>query len=386
MPPAATAVALRRGGGLYLHLPFCRSVCPYCHFTRTAAHDAGLRGRVAAAMAGEFALRAARCALLREGRVQLRTLYVGGGTPSVLEPRLLGTLLAATAGRLPAAADLEATAEANPESFTAAVADAWRAQGLNRVSLGLQSLDDAVLRRLGRAGNAADNRRALALAARRFPRVAADWIVGPGVRPRSLVAELREAVAAGVGHVSLYILEVHAGTPLAADVAAGRARPPGGRALEACYLEAVAALEALGLKQYEVANFARPGQESRHNRAYWRGVPWLGLGPGAHGFWGRRRYANHADLLAYCGAVEEGRLPEDAVDPLAPAQRRLERAVLALRTAAGLPLSLVPAGALPLARGEADGLWRLEDGALRLTPRGFLRLDGLESLLARALR
>ncbi len=375
----------RRGGGLYLHVPFCRALCPYCHFARTAEHDAGLRARLVDALIGEFALRAGRCALLQDGRARLRTVYVGGGTPSLLEPELFARLLRATAGRRPPGPDLETTAEANPESLTPDVARAWREAGVDRLSLGLQSLDDDVLRRLGRSADAATGRRALALALTTFPRVGADWIVGPGVRPRRLAAELGEAVAAGVGHVSLYLLEVHAGTAWAAAVAAGRIRMPSDRAQEACYLAAVAALERLGLRQYEVANFARPGQESRHNRAYWDGTPYLGLGPGAHGFWGRRRYANLADPQAYCRAVEAGRLPEAQAETLDPASRRLERLVLPLRTAAGVPLARVPFDARALATGAAAGLWTVAGGRLRLTPRGFLRLDAIEERLARAL-
>jgi oxygen-independent coproporphyrinogen-3 oxidase len=189
-----------------------------------------------------------------------------------------------------------------------------------------------------------------------------------------------------VGHVSLYILEAHAGTPLADDLAAGRTRLPSDRALEAAYLAAVDRLASLGLRQYEVANFARPGEESRHNRAYWNGAPYLGLGPGAHGYWGRRRYANHADPETYCREVESGRLPEAMVDPLDRAARRLEAAILPLRTSEGVALARVPAGALPLERGEREGLWAVAAGRLRLTAKGFLRIDAIESALARALQ
>ncbi len=384
-PPAATPRAPREGG-LYLHVPFCTAVCPYCHFARTASHDPAARRRLVAAVGSELSLRAGRCATLRAGRVRLRSVYVGGGTPSLLEPDLFARLLAETAGRLPAAPDLEVTAEANPESFTPAVAEAWRAAGVGRVSLAVQSLDDAVLRALGRRHDAADARRAIALAARAFPRVAADFILGPRLRRDRLLSGLSETVAAGVEHVSLYILEVHPGTPFAAAAAAGRLALPRDRTLEACYLAAGERLAALGLRQYEVANFARPGRESRHNRAYWSGAPYLGLGPGAHGFWGRRRYANTADPQSYCREVEAGRVPEAAVDPLDRAARRLERVILPLRTADGVPLDLLPDDALPLARGRSEGLWETRCGRLRLTPRGFLRIDAVEAALARALQ
>jgi oxygen-independent coproporphyrinogen-3 oxidase len=149
-PASAPAARPPRDGGLYLHVPFCRAVCPYCHFARTAEHDPESRRRLVEAVTGEFALRAESCRLLRRGRVRLRSVYVGGGTPSVLEPALFARVLAETAGRLSALPDLEVTAEANPESFTPAVAAGWRDAGVGRVSLGVQSLDDDALRALGR--------------------------------------------------------------------------------------------------------------------------------------------------------------------------------------------------------------------------------------------
>ncbi len=376
--------APKSGGGLYIHIPFCTSLCSYCHFVVTDEHDTTLRRRLVAGIVAEFALRRQQCAVLREGRRPLETVYVGGGTPSVLEPELMVQLLAGTAGRLPAGADLEVTAEANPESFTDEVADAWLAAGIQRVSLGVQSFDAALLARLGRQCDVATARHALGMACRRFGRVSADWILGPGVRRETLLAELAEAVATGVGHISLYILELHEGTRLAAAVRSGRVTPLPDDQIESIYLAAVAELERLGLRQYEVTNFARPGQESRHNRNYWRRVPYLGLGPGAHGFWGRRRYANLADTAAYLQALQRSELPEAWCESLDPAVRRLERLILALRTTSGVPLSELPASALPWAAGVADGLWRLQDDALHLTAKGFLRINCLESLLASA--
>ncbi|MFO7653824.1 MAG: coproporphyrinogen-III oxidase family protein [Candidatus Krumholzibacteriia bacterium] len=375
----------RRGGSLYVHVPFCSSVCRYCHFPRTAAHDPSLRRRLVSAVVRELTLRRADCDVLARGTRPLLTAYVGGGTPSVLEPELFAELLAGTVGTLFTAPDFELTAEANPESFDERVAAAWREAGVQRVGLGVQSLTPVVLRRLGRACDPATARAALVRAVRYFQRVSADWILAPGVTLATLAAELDEALDLGVEHVSLYILEVHAGTPLAGDVAAGRLRLPTERAWEVLYLGAVEHLEARGLRQYEVASFARPGAESRHNGGYWTLRPYLGLGPGAHGYWGRRRYENLRDPSAYCDAVEAGRLPEETVDPLDRRARRLEGLILPLRTADGVPLASLPPGALDLPRGELEGLWRVEGDRLRLTPRGFLRLDALEELLARAL-
>lgn len=378
-------VTLRPGGGLYVHVPFCRTLCSYCNFVRTADHDADLRARTVAASVTELALRRAQCAVLREGRRPLRTVYIGGGTPSVLEPDLFTALLSGTVGKLPVAPDLELTVEANPESFSPAVADAWRSAGVGRVSLGIQSLDADVLQRLGRQCDPGTARGALAAACDRFERVAADWIIGPGVKRERLLAELTEAVGLGVGHISLYILELHPGSDLTVAVAAGRVTMPSDAQIETLYLTAVDRLAELGLRQYEVANFALPASESRHNRAYWSGQPYLGLGPGAHGLYGRWRYANTADLAAYLASIEAGRLPPQSVDHLTPAARRLESIVLPLRTAAGVPLGRIPRHALDLPRGARAGFWTIDSGRLRLTARGFLRIDTIEQTLVRSL-
>lgn len=375
----------RPGGGLYLHVPFCAATCGYCHFARTADHDQALRRRTVAAMVRELELRRGRCAALRDGRRPLATAYVGGGTPSALEPELLAELLQGTVGRLPRAADLELTVEANPEHLTAAAAQQWLAAGVNRVSVGVQSLDDEVLRRLDRRCGPRAARRALATACRVLPRVAADWILGLQRDTRRLLAELDEAIDLGVEHLSLYILELHPQTPLTRAVAAGRLRLPADRHIERQYLECCEHLASRGLHHYEVSNFARPGAESRHNQAYWRGAPYLALGPAASGYWGRRRYANARALADYLARVERDELPEAEVDPLDARARRLERLVLSLRTAAGVPLADLPAGALDLVAGARAGLWTAAAGRLRLTSRGWLIIDTIEARLAAAL-
>jgi coproporphyrinogen III oxidase-like Fe-S oxidoreductase len=333
----------------------------------------------------EQALRRRRCATLREDRRQLETVYVGGGTPSVLEPDLLVELVEGTAARWPQADGIEFTVEANPESFTRGIAKAWRSVGVNRISLGIQSLDEAVLSALGRRCDAATARAAVRLAVAEFPQVATDWILGPRLRAEPLLAGLAEIAAMGVGHVSLYILEVHPGTPLQKDISRGRARLPGDRRLSAIYLAAVERLGELGFQQYEVASFARPGQESRHNQGYWRRRPYLGLGPGAHGFWGDRRYANVSDVERYLQEVERSRLPEAASERLSLMARRLESLFLALRTCQGVRLESLPPGALSWRRGIDAGLWRIENGRLQLTASGFLQIDSIEEALARAL-
>ncbi len=371
--------------GLYIHVPFCASICSYCHFARTAEHGRAERERFARGVVRELELRRAVCPTIAAGRRPLRTAYLGGGTPSQLEPDLAEIMIAGTVGALPVAADLEFTAEANPESLTDELARAWRALGVGRISLGVQSLDRQVLRLLGRSCDPPTARAGLDRAVRHFGRVSVDFILGPGLERPRLLAELKETVDRGAEHVSLYILELHPGTDLEARVAAGEVRLLPDHRTEALYLSCVEELERLGLPQYEVSNFARPGAESRHNGNYWRRRPWLALGPAAHGAWGRRRYANCGTLAAWLRRLDEGRLPEASVDPLDTAARRLERAVLALRTRAGLPLAWLPAGALDLADGRREGLWAVADGNLRLSPRGFLRIDTIEARIARVL-
>lgn len=375
-----------RDGGVYVHVPFCTSICRYCHFARTDRHDAGARRAYVDGVLAELDLRRARCASLRDGRRGVRTLYVGGGTPSILAPGEFARLLDGLRARLDFSRVREITAEANPESFDASVADAWRAAGVDRVSLGVQSLDADVLAWLGRAADPAHNRAALRLAASRFPRVSADWILAPGCRAESLAAEFREARDLGVEHVSFYILEWHPHTGLARDRARGLVRPDDDARIEALYLAGREALEALGYRAYEVSNFALPGAESIHNAAYWERRPYLGLGPGAHAQWGRRRCANHGVPERWAADIAAGRPPEAYGEDLDAARVRLERLVLALRTAGGCDLTPVRADPAALRAGEVDGLWTVADGRLRLTPRGLLRIDDVEAWLAARLR
>jgi oxygen-independent coproporphyrinogen-3 oxidase len=263
------------------------------------------------------------------------------------------------------------------------VATAWRDLGIDRVSLGVQSLDSDVLDLLGRACAPDAAAAALERACRLFPRVSADWIVGPQVTWPRLERELELAAGFGVEHFSVYILELHAGTLLYDRVASGRVVLPPDERVEEIYLAMVGHLADLGFRQYEVSNFARPGAESRHNRNYWRGRPWLGLGPGAHGYWGRQRYANHRDLASWHADIAVGRLPVAGTDPLDPAARRLERLILGLRTTGGVELDRLPAQGLDIERGRREGLWEAEGGRLVLTARGFLRIDSIEAALAR---
>ncbi len=368
--------------GLYIHVPFCGSICSYCHFARTATGDRLAREHYVSDLLLELTLREEKCSTLGKRLRPLQTAFLGGGTPSLLEPELVKRLVIGTVDTFDHAPDFELTAEANPESLTRELAETWLDLGINRVSLGVQSLQDAVLRILGRSCSADRARQALRLACGIFPRVSADWIIGPELSVESLLAELSEAADWGVEHFSLYILEIHEGTRIQKDVSRGRLRLPSDPHIERLYLAAGDHLEKMGIAQYEVANFARPGAESRHNRNYWTRRPYLGLGPGAHGYWGNRRYANESDLGRWSSALAEARLPEVEIDPLDLPARRLERVILALRTQAGLPLAWLPKGALDLEQGQAEGWWNLSADRLVLTRKGYLGIDGIEETLA----
>jgi oxygen-independent coproporphyrinogen-3 oxidase len=263
---------------LYVHVPFCASKCRYCDFFSVPVdRDAGSE---------ELAARVVEQTLVQLDRflgqapaVRFDTVYVGGGTPSVLPPALLDRLL----GRLSKLRSTEWTVEANPESLNQDFLAACRHAGVTRISLGLQSMDDRLLAILGRYGTASDNLHAIDLLKDEWDReTSLDLITGiPGQSIRGMLADVSAVTETGCGHVSLYSLTVEPGTPLARCVSSGKTALNAPDHDEKLWLAGRAALEAAGLRQYEVSNFARTGKECRHNLCYWRLEPYLGIGPGA---------------------------------------------------------------------------------------------------------
>jgi oxygen-independent coproporphyrinogen-3 oxidase len=334
-----------------------------------------------AAVARELALVGA--ALPADAAGELETIYLGGGTPSLLPPDAIHHLLDALRGtfRPPPAAgrDPEITLEANPDDVTPAAARAWRRAGVNRVSLGAQSFDDRALAWMRRSHGAA--RIGAAVAALRdagIGNVSLDLIFAlPPELGRDWERDLDRALALEPAHLSLYGLTVEDRTPLARWIARGAVRPSDDERYAAEYLHAHARLARAGYRFYEVSNAARPGCESRHNRAYWSGRPYLGLGPAAHSFDGRTRRWNVAGWTAYARLLAAGRSPVAGEETLSDAARTLERVYLALRTAEGLAMAELPAAPAPLAGWEAAGWVTRRDGRLRCTPAGWLRLDAL---------
>ncbi|WP_081492138.1 radical SAM family heme chaperone HemW, partial [Rhizorhabdus wittichii] len=276
-PPAPS---LEREGGLalYIHWPFCVSKCPYCDFNshvRESVDQQAWRDALLRDLAHEAAALPGR---------RLGSIFFGGGTPSLMPPATVAALIDAATRHWPAADDIEITLEANPSSVEAArFADLARA-GINRVSLGLQALDDAVLGWLGRAHGVAEGLAALDTAQANFGRVSFDLIYArPGQTPEAWAAELGRALSFGTEHLSLYQLTIEPGTQFATRVAKGEFVPLDPDAGAELFEQTRAATAAAGLPAYEISNHARPGAESRHNLTYWRYGNYAGIGPGAHG-------------------------------------------------------------------------------------------------------
>jgi oxygen-independent coproporphyrinogen-3 oxidase len=363
---------------LYLHVPFCARRCSYCDFSIAVRKRVPADAYVAA-VAGELALvRAAGLAAPSEDG--LDTLYLGGGTPSSLPPDALAALLSVLfdAFHATAARDaVEVTLEANPEDVTLDAARAWRAAGINRVSLGAQSFDDRVLAWMHRSHDAARTAEAVrALRTAGLADLSLDLIFAvPAELGRDWARDLECALALAPAHLSLYGLTVEARTPLARWISRGAASAPDDERYAAEYLSAHERLARDGYRFYEVSNAGLAGRRSRHNSAYWSERAYLGLGPAAHSFDGRTRRWNLAAWEAYRRAVALGRVPRDAAETLTADERELERRYLALRTDQGLPVGLCAPERL---RAWVGAGWvHVAAERFMCTPEGWLRVDAL---------
>ena len=311
----------------YLHVPFCRTKCLYCDFN-TCAGKERLVGEYVAALVDEVAIRAADAQGL-----PLRSVFFGGGTPSLLavaQVRRLLSTLQRTCGLMP---DAEVTLEANPGTFGPAFLDGIRGAGVTRLSLGVQSLDDDTLRRLARTHDAARAVADVRLArAAGFRSVNLDLIYGlPWQTTTAWLEHLRRALATGADHISLYALMVEEGTPLARLVVRGRWQVPDSDAVADMYEAALPVLERAGFVHYEVSNWARRGHESRHNLVYWRNEAYLGCGAGAHAYVQGRRTWNVKLIEAYIQRIATGQSPVAGGELLTPEEQVGETAMLALR-------------------------------------------------------
>ena len=345
--------------GIYIHLPFCATHCAYCPFVIST--NMTLEEQYVSALLRELEARGPFG--------EIDTLYLGGGTPS----RTSAAHLARIASRVSVATEF--TLEANPEDVNAASLAAWRELGVNRLSIGVQSFNDDELRQIGRIHDAAAAREAVRLAVANGMRTNLDLILGlPGQSIASFRASLDEAIALGVGHLSLYMLDLDEKTPLQVQVARGRTTLPEEDDVARLYVEAVERLGAAGLAQYEISNFARPGEESRHNLRYWRREPYLGFGIGAHSFVGDRRFANTRDIHRYIADPEHA---EDFSETLSTEETRHELLFLRLRQSGGIHyaelVELCGQEAVEWTeRGLREGWLRRLDSRVGFTPAGFL--------------
>jgi len=378
------------GFGVYLHWPFCAAKCPYCDFNSHVRHQPVDQPRFAAAFRTELeTLRA------RTGPRKLTSVFLGGGTPSLMEPATVAALLDAVDRQWGIADDIEITLEANPSSVEAGRFRGYRSAGVNRVSLGVQALNDTDLRFLGRLHDVAEARRAIGLARDLFPRLSFDLIYArPGQTPAAWEAELDEAISLAADHLSLYQLTIEEGTRFHALHAAGKLAMPSGDQAADLYEITQSVTAARGLPAYEISNHARPGAESRHNLTYWRYGEYVGVGPGAHGRFverGRRVVTMDEKMpetwLNLVEARGHGIVDGETLDRSEEADEFL---LMGLRLAEGIDLSRYEALAgkslsgdrLVLLQGEGL-IAPIGNSRLRATPAGMIVLDALVADLAR---
>ena len=367
--------------GLYVHVPFCVHRCHYCDFSVARTDEAPVDEWLAAIradLASWF-----DHADWKRGTA-LETVFVGGGTPSLLGSPGMVALARLLREYFDVDAVTEWTAEANPSSLSAEVCEGWLDTGVNRLSIGVQSFSDEVLRWLGRLHDADGAEEALGTArSSGFTNVNADLIFGlPEQIERDWSAEVGHAARLGVTHVSVYGLTAEPRTPLGRRVGLGHVHMPPDDRCATEYLEAAATLEAAAYVHYEVSNFALEGQQSLHNWHYWDGSPYLGVGPSAHSFLPPHRLWNAYRWDTYRAAARAGSSVREGYEALGPEQERMERVWLGLRTNVGLPADELAGDAAPmggafLAACEAEGWIERDGGRIRLTAQGWLRMDAL---------
>ena len=388
LPASALDGVGDRPFGVYVHVPFCATRCGYCDFNTYTAGELGTSASPASWLAGLRAELALAARVLGTPPVA-DTVFVGGGTPSLLGAAGLADVLAVVRDTFGLADGAEVTTESNPESTSPEFFSGLRAAGYTRVSLGMQSAAPHVLATLdrthtpGRAVAAAREARAAG-----FEHVSLDLIYGtPGERPDDLRASLAAVLAAGVDHVSAYALIVEEGTALARRIARGELPAPDDDVLATDYELVDDTLAAAGLDWYEVSNWAvSPNARCRHNMGYWLGADWWGAGPGAHSHVGGVRWWNVKHPARYANLLAEGRSPAAGRELLTVDDRRIERILLELRLSDGLPVAALSGTATTeAAAAVADGLLDAEalgGGRCVLTRRGRLLADAVVRRLA----
>jgi len=359
------------GFGIYVHWPFCAAKCPYCDFNSHVRHQPVDQERYVAAFLKEIAT-----ARQMSGPKTVTSVFLGGGTPSLMKPETVDAIMNGISRHWHVPDGIEITMEANPSSVEAERFRGYRAAGVNRVSLGVQALNDRDLKFLGRLHDVADALKAIRLARDIFPRMSFDMIYA---RPNQTVeeweSELKEAISYAVDHLSLYQLTIEEGTPFYGLHKAGKLIVPDGDQSAALYEATQEITEREGLPAYEVSNHARPGAESRHNLTYWRYGDYAGIGPGAHGRRLGRRTQRHRKPENFLAAIRRNGhgIVEEAM--LSPREAADEALVMGLRLAEG-----IDAGAIADRFGVDAVDW---DAVERLSASGHLKRAGTDIALTR---
>ena len=365
--------------GIYIHIPFCRQACHYCnfHFSTSLRY----KNELIAALLKETDLQGEN--FLAE---PVETIYMGGGTPSLLDTEETALLIEKIKSRFQVADGAEVTLEANPDDITVEKIAGWKASGINRLSIGVQSFFDEDLQWMNRAHNATQAREGLQLAINNFHNITIDLIYGtPGLTNEKWKKNVDTAISMGIPHLSCYALTVEPKTPLdklirehkAADIDPGRQSEQ--------FMLLMDWLAAAGYEHYEISNFAKPGFRSRHNSSYWQGKPYIGLGPSAHSFDGGARWWNVSNNTRYIEAIKNGVLPLEK-ETLTASQQLNEYIMISLRTMEGLDLSRIDPGQQEkilagiqkyISRGQVI----LENNFIKLTREGKLFADGIAANL-----
>jgi len=360
--------------GLYIHVPFCRGKCPYCDFFSES--DLSLVPAWLAALSREMRY-------YKDFAPRFDTLYLGGGTPSLLAEGELNALWDSLHRHVTFSPEAEITLEANPDDLTPGIVKKYQELGINRLSLGVQSFADRELTFLGRRHTAHQAVQAITWARETgYAELGLDLIYGlPGQTLESWQGNLERALDFRPEHLSCYQLTFEEGTPLSQWLAAGRFQPLGEEEERELFLFTSMFLEEHGYLHYEISNFARGLENrSRHNRKYWQHAPYLGLGPGAHSFRNGQRWWNYRGIEQYCQALNREETPVAGREGLTPEQRRLEALYLGVRTTAGVELGVVresPGGEAVLREVVAAGLMEVRQDRLVPTREGFVVADRL---------
>ncbi|MBO9620675.1 MAG: radical SAM family heme chaperone HemW [Niabella sp.] len=363
--------------GIYIHIPFCKQACNYCNFHfATSLHH---KEEMIKAIAAEVRLAAT------DGFIQpelIETIYFGGGTPSLLDTAEIEAILQAIHLEHGVAENAEITLEANPDDLNGDKLKAWKAAGVNRLSIGVQSFFEKDLVWMHRAHNAVQAREGIQLALQYFDNITIDLIYGvPGLTDERWQQNVETALAFGVPHLSCYALTVEPKTPLDKMIRRHEKKDVDGGKQSEQFLLLMHWLQQAGYEHYEISNFAKPGFRSRHNSAYWKGVPYFGLGPSAHSFNGNARRWNIANNQKYIQAIVAGQLPFEE-ELLTPVQQTNEMIMIALRTTDGIDTTRFAEDEKRRVLKQADKYlkngWLLQtEFFLRLTNEGKLYADGI---------